>query len=143
MPAISLSSSSVVKGERIALRLALAPDVDYGQMQVQVFTAGEANPSNALGFGTIPQHPADGELAVDIDTQHLRAGIYEIGLVRLHSPTAPTATRNSTWCQAVTSRVKYSRFANQPTRQEPLSNYGHMLSNWNKSTRDGSQPLSM
>lgn len=92
MPEISLNSSSVVKGERIVLRLMFRPDVEYGQMQVEVLTAGEANPSNALGFGTVPQHPADGELAVDIDTQHLRAGIYEIGLVRLHSPTAPTAT---------------------------------------------------
>lgn len=92
MPAIALNSSSVVKGERIVLRLMFRPDVEYGQMQVEVFTAGEANPSNALGFGTVPQHPVDGELAVDIDTQHFRAGIYEIGLVRLHSPTAPTAT---------------------------------------------------
>jgi hypothetical protein len=91
MADISLSSSSVVKGERIALQLALGPEVDYGQLQVEVFTAGVANPSNVLGFGTVPQHPADGQLVVDIDTQHLRVGAYEIGVVRLHSPTASTA----------------------------------------------------
>src|SRR5436309_16129394 len=92
MPAISLSSSSVVQGERIVLRLAPCPAVAYGQMQVEVFTAGVANPSSALGFGTVPQHPAEDQLAVDIDTQHLRAGVYEIGLVRLHSPTVSNAT---------------------------------------------------
>jgi hypothetical protein len=91
MSAISLSRSSVLKGEPITLRLTFRPEVEYGQMQVEVFTAGVANPSNALGFGTVPQHPVDGQVAVDIDTQHLRVGVYEIGLVRLHSPTASSA----------------------------------------------------
>jgi hypothetical protein len=92
MPAISLSKSSVTKGDRIGLLLLFRPDVAYEQMQVEVFTAGVANPSNALGFGTVPQRPADDQLAVEIDTQHLQVGVYEIGLVRLHSPTVPNAT---------------------------------------------------
>jgi len=55
-------------------------------MQVEIVTTRVANPSSALGFGTVPSHPTDDDLQVDIATRDLKVGIYEIGLIRLHSP---------------------------------------------------------
>jgi hypothetical protein len=78
MLAISLSRSSVLKGEPIALRFTVRPQAKYGQVQVEVFTAGVANPSSALGFDTVPQHPSKDDIQVAIVTQNLRVGVYEV-----------------------------------------------------------------
>ena len=91
MHLISLSQTSVLQGEPIALRFIARPAVEYGQMQVEVFTAAVANPSSALGFGTVPSHPTQDELEVNIVTRDLKIGTYEIGLIRLHSPIDPGA----------------------------------------------------
>ena len=91
MPPISLSQYSVVQGELIAVRLTIHTEAEYGQVQIEIVTAGVANPVNKLGFGTTPKRAKAGEIEADIDTQHLGVGIYEIGLVRLHSPTVQSA----------------------------------------------------
>jgi hypothetical protein len=87
MLGISLSRCSVPQGEPITLRLQFRPGTEYGQVQIEVITAGVANPGTALGFGKVPRHPTDAETEVDIDTRHLRVGLYEVELVRFHSPT--------------------------------------------------------
>ena len=88
---ISLSQYSVTRNELITLRLGAAPETPYNQLQIEIITAGVGNPASRLGFGTTPRRPSANELEVDIDTQQLPPGLYEIGLARLHSPTVESA----------------------------------------------------
>ncbi|MBW7932341.1 MAG: hypothetical protein H3C62_01760 [Gemmatimonadaceae bacterium] len=59
---------------------------DYGQVQVEIVSAGVRNPTSQFSIGTTPRHIGEGVAEVYIDTSSLRLGVYEVGLVRLHSP---------------------------------------------------------
>jgi len=87
---ISVSAASAIKGERIRLRATIPNAAAYDQIQIEVVTAGVANPLNALGFGTAPTRLPNDDVETEIDTQHLDHGLYEIGLVRLHSTSVET-----------------------------------------------------
>jgi hypothetical protein len=83
---VQLTDSSVVKGNRLSIRVS-HPDVfEYRQLQVEVFDVGVANPSPKLGFGTTPNRLEGHAAQAEIDSQHLPLGIYEIRLIRLHDP---------------------------------------------------------
>jgi hypothetical protein len=86
MLAISLNQHSVVRGELIALRVQGATDTKYGQVQIEIVTAGVANPVNKLGFGNNPERFGPDEIGTNIDTKHLELGLYEVALIRMHSP---------------------------------------------------------
>jgi len=84
MPVVQLATSSAVKGQSIELRLQHTNGPEYVQLQVEVYDCGVLNPSSKLGFCKTPKRMAKEELAVDIDTQHLAIGIYEVRLLRLY-----------------------------------------------------------
>jgi len=83
---VELTDSCVVKGNRLSVRITHAQVFEYRQLQIEVFDAGVANPSPKLGFGTMPNRLEDHVAQVEIDSQHLPLGTYEIRLIRLHDP---------------------------------------------------------
>jgi hypothetical protein len=119
---LSHSAKHQYSGRSHQLRITVRPAIVYGQMQVEVFTAAVTNPSSALGFGTVPSSPAQDELEVNIATKDLRVGVYEIGLIRLHSPTDPAQHHRLTSSLDATSPGDYSKFEDLPTRR------GHRIS---------------
>jgi len=84
MPSFELAISSAVKGQSIELVLSNHRGPAYAQMQIEIYECGVPNPSPKLGFGATPRKNQKGDLSVDIDTNHLEIGIYEIRLIRLH-----------------------------------------------------------
>lgn len=83
---IELTKSYVVKGSRLPIRVSHPEVFEYRQLQVEVFDVGVANPSPRLGFGTAPARLEDHAAQVEIDSQHLPLGTFEIRLIRLHDP---------------------------------------------------------
>ncbi len=86
---IELTESYVVKGNRLPIRLSYPVVFEYRQLQVEVFDVGIANPSPRLGFGTAPTRLEDHAAQVEIDSQHLPLGTFEVRLIRLHDPIDP------------------------------------------------------
>lgn len=89
MTSVTLDRMSVVPGELIRVEITNTATDRYSQVQVEVLITAVANRASQLGFGTEPQRPATGVAVVSLDTRPLRPGVYEIGLVRLHTPVSP------------------------------------------------------
>ena len=83
---VSLDPVSVTPGEPILISLAVQSECVYDQIQIEIFSAGVANPVNVLGFGVAPDRVGGRQLTTNIDTESLKVGVYEVALVRLHSP---------------------------------------------------------
>lgn len=83
---IQLSSSRIVVGSRLEVRVRHAFADKYRQVQIEIFDVGVLNPSPKLSLGTTPVIADSGVISVDIDLAALPLGIYEIRLVRLHDP---------------------------------------------------------
>lgn len=83
---VELTESSVIKGNRLSIRVLHSEVLAYRQLQVEVFDVGVANPSPRLGFSTPPARLEDDAAQVEIDSQHLPLGTFEIRLIRLHDP---------------------------------------------------------
>ncbi|MEQ1525311.1 MAG: hypothetical protein ABL911_01010 [Gallionella sp.] len=83
---IEFTDSYVIKGNRLSVRISNTQVFEYRQLQIEVFDVGVANPSPRLGFGTTPTRLEGQVVQVEIDSQHLPIGIYEIRLIRLHDP---------------------------------------------------------
>ena len=119
MLTVSLDPVSVTQGEPILVSLAVHTECVYGQVQIEVFSAGLPNPVNVLGFGTTPDRTGKDQLATRIDTQSLKVGVYELGLIRLHSPTGKCEIPQVDFI----SRGDFSRqlFEIRPTTDAPRS----------------------
>lgn len=86
MITVSLDKASTIKGERISVRIIACQGDDYEQLQLEVYEIGVLNPESKLGMGTTPRRPERHVHEVDIDTTNLPEGLFEIRLVRFHTP---------------------------------------------------------
>lgn len=82
---VELADSYVIKGRMLSVRVLHPQVLKYGQLQVEVFDVGVSNPIARLGFGTVPTAVSEHVAQVEINSEHLSPGVYEIGLIRLHS----------------------------------------------------------
>ena len=83
---VELTDSYVLKAGQLAVRVSHPDVLKYRQLQVEVFDVGVENPSPKLSFGTTPTYLGGHAAQVEIDSQHLPFGTYEICLIRLHDP---------------------------------------------------------
>lgn len=58
----------------------------YEQLQVEIFDTCSSNPKSVLGFGTSPSQIDKSVYTVSCSSKSLKTGIYEIKLIKLHSP---------------------------------------------------------
>lgn len=84
---IDLASSFVVKDDQLPVRIAHPQVLAFSQIQIEIFDAGVSNPSPQLGFGAAPDRCGDNLVQALIDARHLKLGVYEIRLIRFHTPT--------------------------------------------------------
>lgn len=82
----SITTTSIVKGQTATINLIENAIVTFQQVQVEIYDAGTPNPKSKLGFGTTAIENVDGSHDVRFDTTNLSTGIYEIKLIRLHTP---------------------------------------------------------
>lgn len=59
---------------------------DFEQIQLEIFDTCTLNPKSVLGFGKSPFKINENTYKVVFDISNLSSGIYEIKLIRLHSP---------------------------------------------------------
>lgn len=85
MQKVTLSNYSILKGEKLIVRVEQENAEGFEQMQVEIYTAGVLNPAPALGIGTIPTITDDKFFEVEISTESLQLGLFEIPLIRFHS----------------------------------------------------------
>ena len=78
-------------GELLPLLVSHPRILEYQQIQVEIFDAAVLCPTPKLGFGTSINIVGTESTEVRIDTGHLQAGIYEIGLIRFHTPADPSS----------------------------------------------------
>jgi hypothetical protein len=60
--------------------------IKFDQLQVEIFNTCTPNPEPVLGMGTVPVHVNGNTYSVSFSTKNLEPGIYEVKLIRLHSP---------------------------------------------------------
>jgi hypothetical protein len=58
----------------------------YGQIQVEIFNTCTPNPKSVFGMGTTPVHVNGDTYSINFSTKSFKPGIYEVKLVKLHSP---------------------------------------------------------
>lgn len=87
---VELADSYVIKGGLLSVRVSHPQVAQYRQLQVEVFDVGVSNPSPKLGFGTTPTQLGEHVAQVEINSEHLPCGTYELRLVRLHDPIDPS-----------------------------------------------------
>jgi len=83
---LEVENTLIIRGESLSARVYDPSIHDYDQLQLEILTTGVENPTSKLGFGTTPNRVEDSCGEVGINTENLESGIYEIGLVRSHSP---------------------------------------------------------
>lgn len=86
---VELTDSYVIKGKRLSVRVSHPKISEYRQVQVEVFDVGVANPSSKLGFGTTLHELGEHTAQVEVNSEYLPLGVYEIRLIRLHEPIEP------------------------------------------------------
>ena len=84
---ISLNSHSVVVGNLITATIKFNDAHKFQQVQIEILNVGVVNRSSILSFANKPRRVGDGLVEVAIDTAHLPAGVYEIGLMTFHTST--------------------------------------------------------
>jgi hypothetical protein len=89
MTIISLKRVSAIKGEILPVEIAFEKGADYQQIQIEIYDTGVVNPISVLGFGTNPKKTNIDIYEVNIDTNYLDLGIFEIKLVKFHTPRDP------------------------------------------------------
>jgi hypothetical protein len=83
---ITLDKISIKKGLNGKINLINSLIESYDQLQIEIFDTGKINPKSKLGFGTTATKKSKDSYEVNFSTENLEFGIYEIKLVRLHSP---------------------------------------------------------
>lgn len=83
---ISIGRTNILRGEIQKLFLVNDQVCNYSQVQVEVFNTGVPNPKSVLGFGTNPEKIEPNKYFVSFNTSTFNEGIYEIKLLRLHTP---------------------------------------------------------
>lgn len=79
------------KGETGTLSLDCNDIESYSQVQVEIYDTSIPNQKAKLSFGTAPTKVAEGRYDVPFDASSLREGIYEIKMIRLHTPLRASA----------------------------------------------------
>lgn len=82
---VHLEDTSYVKGSRIPLLIKYSEGEKYQNIQIEVYDTSVRNPSSKLGFGTSPEKLGDNQFRMEIDTSHLKYGVFEVKLVRFSS----------------------------------------------------------
>ncbi|MDO8864167.1 hypothetical protein Q6D67_20995 [Haliea sp. E1-2-M8] len=85
MPRVILNSHSIQKADKLVVRAGHEKAYKYEQMQVEIYSAGVLNPEPKLGIGTKPTISEDGLFEVEISTDSLQPGLFEVLLIRFHS----------------------------------------------------------
>lgn len=83
---VDLQKTLALRGEKLKVRVTHPLVPRYQQIQLEIYDVAVPNPSPKLGFGVTPENLGPTTVEVEIDTQHLTTGFFEIRLVRLHSP---------------------------------------------------------
>ena len=83
---ITIERTNILRGEIQKVFLDNELISDYEQVQIEVFNTGVSNPESVLGFGTKPEKIKPNIYFVTFNTSSLSEGIYEIKLLRLHTP---------------------------------------------------------
>ena len=83
---ITLDKISIKKGEKGKINLVNSLIESYDQLQVEIFDTGKINSKSILGFGVTPTKKSKDTYDIDFNTDNLDFGIYEIKVIRLHSP---------------------------------------------------------
>jgi hypothetical protein len=60
--------------------------INFNQIQVEIFNTCTPNPKSVFGMGTTPVHVDGNTFNVSCSTKSFKPGIYEVKLVRLHTP---------------------------------------------------------
>jgi len=60
--------------------------INFDQIQVEIFNTCTPNPTSVFGMGTVPVHVSGNAYCLSCSTKSFKPGIYEVKLVRLHSP---------------------------------------------------------
>lgn len=83
---ISLASNLIIKGNVGLILLQNELINHYEQVQIEIFNTCVHNPKSVLGFGSKPVLITDSSHSVSFSTDNFGPGIYEIKLLRLHTP---------------------------------------------------------
>ena len=106
---ITLNKISIKKGEKGKINLVNSLIESYDQLQVEIFDTGKINSKSILGFGVTPTKKSKDTYDIDFNTDNLDFGIYEIKLIRLHSPISEnikTGSNVKLACQHISKHVK-------------------------------------
>lgn len=82
---VSFSPNPAPRGTPVAIAIEGVPDVRRQHIQVELFTAGVANPFSKIGFGRPLVVDATNTFRTSLDTTDLPDGLYEVRLLRMHS----------------------------------------------------------
>lgn len=83
---IELKKHSFIKGEVIEVHISHNELSKFDQVQLEIFDTCVLNPKSVIGFGTTPEKVDDKFHKVKFKTDSLKEGIFEIKLMRLHTP---------------------------------------------------------
>ena len=83
---IALSNHSLFKGDSVSVTVTCEDASNFSQIQLEIYRICIENPSPAIGIGTSPVILSPNSCSVTVNTSSLDFGLYEIKLVRFHSP---------------------------------------------------------
>lgn len=83
---VILDNISIEKGQKGKIHIISKLIEPYDQAQIDIFDTGKLNPTSKLGFSSKPIKRIGDAYIVEFDTENLECGIYEIKIVRLHTP---------------------------------------------------------
>ena len=84
-------NSTVRRGKICSLIVECGIANQFDQMQVEITSAGIKNPIGAISLATKPENVGNHLYQINIPTEALVPGFYEISLIRLHSPISESA----------------------------------------------------
>lgn len=90
---VELKQHSFPRCVPIRVRLRHGSIPDYSQVQLEIFDTCVMNPASRLGKSATPQDAGDGWASIEFDSAMLSPGIFELKLLRLHSPTSEQSAR--------------------------------------------------
>lgn len=82
---VQTNKNSFPKGDTMNIKVHAENVEQYTTLQVDIYTAGTPNPSEAMGTGTQPQITESNTYQTELKLNNLPVGLYEIKLIRFHS----------------------------------------------------------
>lgn len=127
MPRVILNSHSIQKGDKLVVRAGHEKAYKYEQMQVEIYSAGVLNPEPKLGIGTKPTIVEDGLFEVEISTDSLQPGLFEVPLIRFHSALdSETPEQLDVLPRTLNERVIFEVIAHPATQRSKIEIYAEL-----------------